>query len=137
MVEFATLTAALSLLTTSLGTLQQGIANRLVISNAVALSQASSQARKASAPVAGARAAYAAAPYRKPALRYVYSLGWIAGTKHKTLCALARLDLAGARAAAIGTLRKSRQALTVVRRLHLTVAQAGTAFTAGFASACA
>jgi hypothetical protein len=89
MVELATLTAALSLLTTSLGTLQQCMADRLVISGAVALSRVEGQARTAGAPVAGAKAAYLAAPYRKPALRYAYSLGWIAGTGHRTLCALA------------------------------------------------
>lgn len=136
MVELATLTAVLSLLTTSLGTLQQTIADKLVSSNVVALGQASHQARRAGAPVAGARAAYAAAPYRKPALRYVYSLGWISGTRHKTACALAHLDLAGTRSSVIGSLRKSSRALAVIRKLHLTVAQAGTAFTAGFASAC-
>jgi hypothetical protein len=136
LVEFATPTAVLSLLTTSLGTLQQGIASRLVVSDSVALSQASKKARENGAPVAGTRAAYAAAPYRKPALRYVYSLGWIAGTRHKAVCALSRLDLQGSRSTIISTLRKSPQALNVVRKLRLTVPQAGTAFAAGFASAC-
>jgi hypothetical protein len=136
MVELATLTAMLSLLTTSLGTLQQAIAAKLVSSNVVALEQTSGQARRAGAPIAGAKAAYKAAPYRKPALRYVYSLGWISGTRHKTACALAHLDLAGTRASVVGSLRKSPATLLVIHKLHLTVAQAGTAFTAGFASAC-
>ncbi len=136
MVEFATLTAVLSLLTTSLGTLQQRVADRLVTSNAVAVSQAVVQGRKAGAPATDTRVAYAKAPYRLPALRYVYSLGWIAGTRHKIMCVLARLDVAGTRAQVIDALRKSPQALRVVRQLHLTVAQAGTAFSAGFASAC-
>jgi hypothetical protein len=136
MVELATLTAMLSLLTTSLGTLQQTIAEKLVSSNIVALEQTSSQARRAGAPIALAKAAYRAAPYRKPALRYVYALGWISGTRHKTACALAHLDLTGTRSSVIGSLRRSSATLAVIRKLHLTVAQAGTAFTAGFASAC-
>ena len=136
MVELATLTAVLSLLTTSLGTLQQRVTDRLVTSNAVAVSQAVAQGRKASAPAADTRAAYRRAPYRLPALRYVYSLGWIVGTRHKTMGVLARLDVQGTRAQVITALRKSPQSLDVVRKLHLTVAQAGTAFSAGFASAC-
>jgi len=71
-----------------------------------------------------------------PALRYVYSLGWISGARHKTMCILANLDVAGTRAQVMDALRKSPQVSRVVRRLHLTVQQAGTAFTAGFVSAC-
>lgn len=136
-VELATLISAISLLTTSLGTLQQRVAERLVRSSAVAVSQAVAQGRKAGVAAAETRAAYAKAPYRLPALRYVYSLGWIAGSRHKTVCVLARLDVAGTKAQVIAALRKSAQAVRVVRELHLTVAQAGTAFTAGFTSACA
>ena len=135
-VEFATITAVLSLLTTSLGTLQQRVADRLVTSNAIAVSQAVVQGKKAGASAKDVRAAYAKAPYRLPALRYIYSLGWIAGTRHKTICVLARIDIPGMRAEMIDALRKSPQALRVVRKLRLTIAQAGTAFSAGFVSAC-
>jgi hypothetical protein len=135
-VELATLTAVISLLTTSLGTLQQRVAERLVTSNAVAVSQAVGQGRRAGVPAAETRAAYVRAPYRLPALRYIYSLGWVAGTRHKTMCVLARLDIAATRTQVIDALRKSPQALRVVRQLHLTVQRAGTAFPAGFTSAC-
>lgn len=137
MVELATLTAVISLLATSLGTLQQRVADRLVASNTVALSQSVMKGRKAGLSAKDTRAAYAKAPYRLPALRYVYSLGWIAGTRHKTMCVLAHLDPVGTRKAMIDALRKSREALRVVRKLHLTIPQAGTAFSAGFVSACA
>ncbi len=136
MVEFATLAAVISLLTTSFGTLQQRVADRLVASNAVALSQSVRQGQKAGLTAKDTQAAYARAPYRLPALRYVYSLGWIAGSRHKSMCVLAHLDPKGTRAAMIDTLRKSQQAVRVVRKLHLTIAQAGTAFSAGFVSAC-
>ena len=53
------------------------------------------------------------------------------------MCVLARLDLPGTRAEMIDALRKSPQAFRVVRKLHLTITQAGTAFSAGFVSACA
>ena len=136
MVELATITAMLSLFTTSLGTLQQSVADRLVTSNAVAVSQAVVEGRKAGVGGPAARAAYVRAPYRVPALRYVYSLGWITGARHKTMCILANLDVAGTRAQVMDALRKNPQAMRVVRRLHLTVQRAGTAFTAGFVSAC-
>jgi hypothetical protein len=135
-VEFATITAMISLFTTSLGTLQQGVADRLVTSNAVAVTQAVVEGRKAGVAGPATRVAYAGAPYRLPALRYVYSLGWITGARHKTMCILAHLDVAGTRAQVMDALRKSPQVLRVVRRLHLTVQQAGTAFTAGLVSAC-
>ncbi len=135
-VEFATLTAMVSLFATSLGTLQQRVADRLVTSNTVAVSQAVVQGRRAGVTGPDTRAAYARAPYRLPALRYVYSLGWITGARHKTMCALALLDVAGTRAQVMAALRSNAQAVRVVRRLHLTVSQAGTAFTAGFVSAC-
>jgi hypothetical protein len=135
-VEYATLTAMVALFTTSLGTLQQRVAERLVTSNAVAVSQAVVQGHKVGVAGPDTRAAYARAPYRLPALRYVYSLGWITGARHKTLCVLARLDVAGTRAQVLDALRKNPQALGAVHRLHLTVQRAGTAFTAGFVSAC-
>ena len=137
MVELATIVASLSILTTSLGTLQQRVAERLVTSNPVAISQAVVQGRKRGLSARDTRGAYARAPYRLPALRYVYSLGWIAGTGHKAMCVLARLDLPGTRAEMIDALRKSPQAFRVVRKLHLTITQAGAAFSAGFVSACA
>lgn len=137
MVELATLTAVLSLLTTSLGTLQQRVADRLVRSDSVAVSQSIVQGRKAGRSPKEIRAAYAKAPYRLPALRYVYSLGWIAGAGNKTMCVLARIDIPGTRVEMIAALRKSPQAVRVVRKLRLTIAQAGTAFSAGFVSACA
>jgi hypothetical protein len=136
MVEFAALLSALSVLGTSLGALQQRISERLVVSDAVALQQALVQARAAHVPIAGARAAYRRAPYHRPALRYVYSYGWTVGSKRKTACAFGLLDPAGTRRDAIRAIRASSSLRAGIRRLHLTAVQAGTAFAAGFLSAC-
>ena len=46
--------------------------------------------RSEKVPVAGAKA-YKRAPYRKPALKYLYALGWIGGTKHRAECGLTLL----------------------------------------------
>ena len=136
MVEFASLLAAISMLATSLGGLQARILQRLAGSDTVALQQAVLGARASHVPPAGARAAYARAPYRKPALRYVYATGWVAGTKHRTACALASLDPDGARTVAIKEIRKQPAIVRQLRRLHLTAVQAATAFTRGYVSAC-
>ena len=39
----------------------------------------------------GAKAAYKRAPYVKPALKYLYALGWIGGTKNTGQCGLTLL----------------------------------------------
>jgi hypothetical protein len=137
MVEYATLTATVAILTASLGTLQQRVADRVATSNAAAVQQAVIRARAVGAPAAGARAAYAAAPYRAPALRYVYSVGWSAGTKHRTLCLLGRLDPTGTEGSFVRAFRSSKDVLREVRKLHLTALTAGRAFARGFLSSCA
>jgi len=136
MVEFAALLSALSMLGTSLGGLQAHILQRLAGSDAVAVQQAVLGAKASHAPPAGARAAYARAPYRKPALRYVYAIGWVAGTKHRASCVLASLDVDGSRTLALKAIRQLPATMRQLRRLHLTAAQAATAFTRGYVSAC-
>ena len=136
MVELANLLAALSMLATSISGLQATIASKLAASDTVALQQSILSARRVGAPPSGARSAYARAPYHKPALRYVYALGWMSGRKDRLGCVAARLDVPAARAETIKAIRSSAAMLRAVRRLHLTAAQAGTAFTNGFTSAC-
>ena len=136
MVEFASVLAALSLLSTSLSGLQARILQRLAGSDAVAVQEAVGGARRAGVPPAGARAAYARAPYRKSALRYVYATGWVAGTKDQASCILAGLDLKDTTSLAIKAIRARTAALRQLRKLHLTAVQAGTAFAHGFVSAC-
>jgi hypothetical protein len=135
--EFATLTAIVSLFTASFGTLQQRVADRVASSNAAAVQQAVARARAIGAPPAGAKAAFESAPYRAPALRYVYSIGWSVGTKHYSLCVLGRIDAEGTVATIVTALKKSQAAVREVRKLHLTAVQAGRAFAQGFLASCA
>jgi hypothetical protein len=135
-VEFASLLAAISMLASSLSGLQARILQRLAGSDTVAVQQAVLGSKASHVPPAGARAAYARAPYRKPALRYVYATGWVAGTKHQTACALAGLDDEGATSLVIKAIRKQPATMRQLRRLHLTAVQAANAFTRGFVSAC-
>jgi hypothetical protein len=135
-VEFATIVASISLLATSLSGLQASIAEKLSGSDAVAVQQAVAGARRAGAPPTGARSAYAHSPYKKPALRYVYATGWVAGTKHRAGCALASLDVDSTISLTIKAIRANASAMRKLRRLHLTAVQAGHAFARGFVSAC-
>ncbi len=136
MLELATIVAALSLLSTSLSGLQARVLDRLAGSNAAAVQQAVVRAKASHVPPAGARQAYARAPFAKPALRYVYATGWIAGVKDQRDCILAKLDVGGTRDFALKALRADAKTLRQLRRLHLTAVQAATAFTRGFVSAC-
>lgn len=136
MVEYATLTALVAVFSTSLGSLQARVAAALTGSDAVAVRQALVQARSVGAPPAGAAAAYHRAPYRRPALRYVYALGWESGTTRRTACALATLDPDGNRAATLKAIRASSVTLRRLARLRVTATQGATAFAAGFLSAC-
>lgn len=136
MVELAALISSLTVLTTSLSGLQASLLQRLSGSNAVAVQLVVVSAKGEKVAPAGAKAAYARAPYKRPALRYVYATAWVAGTKHQTSCVLATLDVGGTRALAVKALRQSAPAMRQLRRLHLTAAQAATAFANGFVSAC-
>jgi len=137
MVEFATLTAVVSLFTASLGRLQERIADRVATSNSAAVQQAVARSRAIGAPPAGARSAFDHAPYRAPALRYVYSIGWSVGTKHRSLCVLGRIDRDGTVDSIVTALKKSPAAVKEIRKLHLTVVQAGRSFARGFLASCA
>ncbi len=136
MFEYAALVAMVGTLSTALSGLQARVAEKLTASDAVAAQQAVARARDAGVPPAGARAAYRRAPYAAPALRYVYALGWESGAKHRTACALALLDADATRRSVAKTIGASAVARRQLARLRLTVAQAATAFTRGFVSAC-
>jgi hypothetical protein len=136
MFEFASLLAAVSMFSASLSGLQAHVLARVFASDATAVQQVVIRARSQRVPPAGARAAYAHAPYKRPALRYVYATAWVAGTRDLKGCALAQLDVEGTRAAAARKLRGDAATMTRLRRLHLTATQAATAFAHGFASAC-
>jgi hypothetical protein len=136
MIEFATVTAAIATLATSLGGLQARVLERLSGSDALAVQQAVLEARAEGVPRAGARAAVSRAPYRRPSLRYVYASGWMAGTKDVKACILAKIDTDGTTALATKALRGNRSTLSRLRRLRLTAVQAATAFAQGFVSAC-
>lgn len=136
MVEFGTLVAAIATLATSLGSLQATVVQRLAGSDAAAVRQAIVSAKGAHVSTAGTREAYRKAPYAKPALRYLYATGWVAGTAHPGSCVFAGIDVRDTIARTIKAIRGSAPTMRALRKLHLTAVQAGNAYARGFVSAC-
>jgi hypothetical protein len=135
-VEFAVIVSALATFAASLGSLQARALGRVFASDAGAAQQVVIRARARGVPSASAREAYARAPYKRPALRYVYATAWVAGTKQPAACAFAQLDADGTRTDVLKAIRANPAALRQLRRLHVTALQAATAFARGFVSAC-
>jgi len=135
-VEFGTLVGVLATLATSIGGFQARVLERLASSNGAAVRQAVVDATEQHVEPAGARAAYARAPYRTPALRYLYTAGWVAGTKHRAACLLAHLDVADTVSQTIKGMRGSPSTMRALKKLHVTAVQGGNAFARGFVSAC-
>ena len=87
--------------------------------------------------VAGAKAAYKRAPYEKPALRFLYGLGWIGGTKNLAQCGLTSLGPGAAKDAAVQDMRKNPKLVAQLKRRGISVSAAANAVTKGVVSACA
>lgn len=99
---------------------------------------AAAQAAKAQkVSPAGAKAAYKRAPYAKPALRYLYALGWIGGTKNPGQCGLTLLGEGAARGQAVREMRSNAKLVAQLKKRAVSVAAAATAVTKGVVSACA
>src|SRR5439155_19733879 len=86
MAEYAMVTAAVALLAVTLAGTVGKTSAQFPRSQAAAIQLVSSNARAKKVSVAGARAAYGKAPYRKAALKYVYAVGWITGTHDRASC---------------------------------------------------
>jgi hypothetical protein len=134
MVEYASLTAALAILATSL-TGAIGSVGALPASDAKASALVSAAARSQRVAPAQARDAYARAPYGKPALRYLYAVGWVGAAHDRARCAADQLlgPKPGDVAAAI---RRTPKLLARIRAAGVTVGQAATALGRGAKDGC-
>lgn len=132
MVEYIVVTSAVALVALSLG----GQVASLPASNAAALKVVISGAKSQKVPVAGAKAAYARAPFRKPVLRYVYAAGWISGTKNRTSCLLTRISPRTAEERATGEIKGERKLKAQLLKLGVSPRTAAAALVQGVVSAC-
>lgn len=136
LVEYATLVTAFALLASTLsGSYGQNVAAVFASSGAGAKAAAKA-ARSQGVPAAGARAAYRRAPYSKPALKYLYALGWVGGTKNRSQCGLTSIAQDAARQQVEREIRSNRRLLGQLRKRAVSVRSAATALVRGVVSAC-
>ena len=87
-VEYAGIVAAISLLAATLTGAYGNNVAAVFASSGASVAAVAKAAQKERVSTAGAKAAYKRAPYAKPALKYLYALGWIGGTKNLSQCGL-------------------------------------------------
>jgi hypothetical protein len=136
-VEYAGILAAVSLLAATLtGAYGQNVTAVFATSTAgiVAVGKA---AKAQKVPPAGAKAAFKRAPYSKTALKYLYALGWIGGTKNPNQCGLTLLGEGAARDQAASEMRSKAKLVAQLKKRGISVATAARALTKGVVSACA
>ena len=136
MVEYASVTSAVALIAIALAGFQAKVAAILPTSSATAVTLAAKTASGQGVSTAGAREAARTAPYRKPALRYLYAAGWVAGTKKEVACRLTQLAPDTAARHAADALRRDAAARSRLSKMGVTVTTAARAITRGIASAC-
>ena len=136
-VEYAGILAAVSLLAVTLTGAYGKDVTAVFASSGAGVSAAAKAAHAQHVSSTGAKTAYKRAPYAKPALKYLYALGWIGGTKNRTQCGLTLLGEGAARDQAAEGIRANRKLVTQLRRRGISVSAAANALTKGVVSACA
>ena len=136
-VEYAGILAAVALMAATL-TGAYGTSVTAVFATGTAGVAAVAKAAKAQkVSTAGAKAAYRRAPYRKSALKYLYALGWIGGTKNPGGCGLTLLGEGAARDQAAREMRSNTKLVAQFKKRAISVSAAANALTSGVVSACA
>ena len=136
-VEYAGIVAAISLLAATLtGAYGQNVA-AVFASGSAGVTAATKAARAQGVPVAGAKAAYKRAPYTRPALKYLYALGWIGGMKNRGQCGLTLLGTDAAKEQATREIRQNRKLMTQLKKRAISARVAANALVSGVVSACA
>lgn len=136
-VEYAGILAAVSLMAITLTGAYGKNVSAVFSSNSVGIAAVAKAAKAQKISPAGAKSAYRHAPYKKPALRYLYALGWIGGTKNLTQCGLTLLGPGAAKDQAVQDMRKNPRLVAQLKRRGVSVSAAATAVTKGVVSACA
>jgi hypothetical protein len=135
-VEYGGITASLAVLVVSLAA-ALGAAGSLPAIDAKALTLVSVTAKSKHVSGPEARAAYAGAPYRRPALRYLYATAWVSAASDRARCQAQLLLGPDPKRAAAAALRRSPKLLARLRTAHVTVSQAATALGRGTRDGCA
>jgi len=132
-VEYATVTAVLGMLASSLS---GSLGTALPASNTTAASRIAAVARAHHVPAAQAQSALGKAPYGTPALRYLYAVGWVSAASNVASCRAAQVLGPDPRVAASQALRGSPKTLALLRASHVQVSQAAAAIGRGTTDGC-
>lgn len=136
-VEYAGVLAAISLLAATLTGAYGHNVTAVFASDAVGVAAVAKAAKSQKVSVKRAKAAYKRAPYRKPALKYLYAIGWVGGTKNRAQCGLTLIGQDAAKAQAVREIRSNGKLMRQLRRRALSAKVAATALVKGVVSACA
>ena len=136
-VEYAGILAAVSLMAITLTGAYGKNVTAVFNSSSVGVAAVAKAARAQKVAPVGAKAAYKRAPYSKPALKYLYALGWIGGTKNAGQCGLTLLGQNAAKEQAVREMRSDRNLVAQLKKRGISVSAAASAVTRGVVSACA
>jgi hypothetical protein len=136
-VEYAGILAAVSLMAITLTGAYGKNVTAVFNSSSVGIAAVAKAAKAQKVAPSGAKAAYARAPYVKPALKYLYALGWIGGTKNAGQCGLTLLGENAAKEQAAREMRSNRSLVAQLKKRGISVSAAANAVTRGVVSACA
>ena len=135
-VEYAGILAAVTLMAVTLTGAYGRDVTAVFDTSSVAITAVGKAAKAQNVSPAGAKTAYRKAPYKKPALKYLYALGWIGGTKNPGQCGLTLLGQGAARDVATAQIRGNPKLFAQLKRRGITAVGAATAVTKGVVSAC-
>ena len=136
-VEYAGILAAVSLMAITLTGAYGKNVSAVFESSGVGITAVGKAAKAQKVAPAGAKAAYKRAPYVKPAMKYLYALGWIGGTKNPGACGLTLLGPGAARDQAARQMRSNAKLVAQLKKRAISVSAAANAVTKGVVSACA
>ena len=136
MVEYGSLTSALAVLASALAGLLSIPVGSLPATDGKATVLVTATAAKQHVDAAKARSVYRRAPYGKPFLQYLYTVGWMSRSRSRAWCAVDRAAGADPVDDAAKQIRSSQKLLARLRVAHVTVPAAASAIGKGVALAC-
>lgn len=136
-VEYAGILAAVALMAATLTGAYGRTVTAVFATSTAGVASVVKAAKAQKVSTVGAKAAYNRAPYKKPALKYLYALGWIGGTKNAGQCGLTLLGQDAAKDQAAREMRSNTKLVTQLKKRAISVSAAATAVTKGVVSACA
>jgi hypothetical protein len=136
MVEYAGIVAGLALLASTLSGAYGQSVTAVFTAGGAGITATGKAARSQHVSEAGAKAAYKRAPYAKPALKYLYAMGWIGGMRNRAQCGLTLLGQNAARDQAKQEILQNRKLLAQLKKRSVSASTAAGALVAGVVSAC-